>query len=56
MFLPQMEAFLESFFWKASQLLHRIPHDVFAAVKTGTLGGLFNLGNNQKSQGAMSGE
>jgi hypothetical protein len=32
-----MEAFLESFFWKASQLRHRVPHDVLAAVKTGTL-------------------
>jgi hypothetical protein len=36
-FLPLLEAFLESFFWKASQLLRRVPHDVLAAVKTGTL-------------------
>jgi hypothetical protein len=34
--LPLLEAFLESFFWKASQLLRHIPH-VLAAVKTGTL-------------------
>jgi hypothetical protein len=36
-FLPLLEAFLESVFWKASQLLRHIPHDVLAAVKTGTL-------------------
>jgi hypothetical protein len=36
-FLPLLEAFLESFFWKASQLLRRVPHDVLMAVKTGTL-------------------
>jgi hypothetical protein len=36
-FLPLLEAFLESFFWKTSQLLRRILHDVPVAVKTGTL-------------------
>jgi hypothetical protein len=36
LFLTLLEAFLESFFWKASQLLRRILHDVFAAVKMGT--------------------
>jgi hypothetical protein len=37
MFLPLLEAFLESFFGKASQLFRRVPHDVLSAVKTGTL-------------------
>jgi hypothetical protein len=32
-----LEAFLESFFWKASQLLRRVPYNVLAVVKTGTL-------------------
>jgi hypothetical protein len=36
-FLPLLEAFLERYFWKASQLLRHIPHDVLIAVKTGSL-------------------
>jgi hypothetical protein len=37
MFLPLLEAFLESFFWTASQLLRRVLHDILGTVKTGTL-------------------
>jgi hypothetical protein len=40
MFLPLLEAFLESFFWKASQLLRRVPHDVLVVVKTEHFNGL----------------
>jgi hypothetical protein len=34
-----LEAFLKkkSFFWKDSQLLRHVPHDVLTAVKKGTL-------------------
>jgi hypothetical protein len=34
-FLPLLEAFLESFFWKASQLLRHVPHDVLGGCQNG---------------------
>jgi hypothetical protein len=37
LFFPLLEAFLERFLWKASQLLRCVPHDVPTAVKAGTL-------------------
>jgi hypothetical protein len=54
--LSLLEAFLESLFWKASQLLRLVLHGALTAVKTGTLQWSLQFGENQKSQGAMSGE
>jgi hypothetical protein len=47
-----LEALLEGLFLNGVQLRRRILYDVLTAIKNG----VFNLGNSQKSQGAVSGE
>jgi hypothetical protein len=52
MFVPLLEAFLERFFWKASQILCRVLHDVLVAVKTGTLQWLLQFGEQLETTGS----